>query len=137
MGKGELILVVDEVREQREIASRMLEKLGYFISSVSSGEEAIEYLVSNSVHLLVLDMIVNPGIDGLETYRKALQFNARQKAIIVSGFSETDRVKEGQGQVVIMGSKPTGKWSKGSSNWKKKPVNRGELVSTIEKMLHK
>jgi two-component system cell cycle sensor histidine kinase/response regulator CckA len=96
MGRGESILVVDDVREQREIASRMLEKLGYAVSSVSSGEEAVEYLHRNSPNLLVLDMIMDPGIDGLETYRRALRFNPRQKAIIVSGFSETDQVKEAQ-----------------------------------------
>jgi CheY-like chemotaxis protein len=96
IGKGESILVVDDVREQREIASRMLKKLGYLVSSVSSGEEAIECLQRNSPNLLVLDMIMDPGIDGLETYRRALRVNPRQKAIIVSGFSETDQVREAQ-----------------------------------------
>jgi len=84
------------VKEQRVIASRMLTKLGYAVSSVSSGEEAADYLHRNSVDILVLDMIMEPGIDGLETYRKALQYNPRQKAIIVSGFSETIRVKQAQ-----------------------------------------
>ena len=35
-----------------------------------------------------------PGIDGLETYQRILEINPKQKAIIVSGFSETDRFKE-------------------------------------------
>jgi len=93
-GKGESILVVDDVSEQREIASRMLKKLGYVVSSVSSGEEAVEYLRHNSVDLLMVDMIMEPGIDGFETFRRALRINPGQKAILVSGFSETDRVKE-------------------------------------------
>ncbi len=38
-------------------------------------------------------MIMDPGIDGLETYRRVLEINPKQKAIIVSGFSETDRVR--------------------------------------------
>jgi DNA-binding NtrC family response regulator len=33
-------------------------------------------------------------MDGLDTYIKALKIEPRQKAIIASGFSETDRVKE-------------------------------------------
>lgn len=45
---------------------------------------------------LVLYMIMNPGIDDLETYKRFLEINPHQKAIIVSGFSETDRVKEAQ-----------------------------------------
>jgi len=94
MGKGESILIVDDVEEQREIASGMLKKLGYSVKSVSSGEEAIEYMKDNSVDLLVLDMIMDPGIDGLDTYKKILELHPGQKAIIASGFSETDRVKK-------------------------------------------
>ncbi len=51
---------------------------------------------NNSADLLVLDMIMEPGIDGLETYKRILKFHPGQKAMIVSGFSETDRVKETQ-----------------------------------------
>ena len=96
MGKGESILVVDDVEEQREIASGMLKKLGYSVTAVSSGEEAVEYMKDKSVDLLVLDMIMDPGIDGLETYKRVLELHPEQKAIIASGFSETDRVKEAQ-----------------------------------------
>ncbi len=95
-GDGESILIVDDVEEQRKIASGMLKELGYSVASVSSGEEAVEYLRTNKVHLLVLDMIMDPGMDGLETYRKIIEIHPGQKAIIASGFSETDRVKEVQ-----------------------------------------
>jgi len=96
MGKGESILVVDDVKGQREIASRILKKLGYSVTSASSGEEAIDYLKDNSADLLVLDMIMDPGIDGLDTYKRIIEFHPGQKAIIVSGFSETEHVKEAQ-----------------------------------------
>ena len=95
-GKGESILIVDDVQQQREIASGMLKKLGYNVLSVPSGEEAIIYLQENTADLLVLDMIMNPGIDGLETYKKILEFHPRQKAIIASGFSESKQVKAAQ-----------------------------------------
>ena len=35
-------------------------------------------------------------VDGLDTYRKILEIHPGQRAIIVSGFSESDRVKEAQ-----------------------------------------
>lgn len=94
MGKGESILVVDDVYEQRELARAMLKKLGYQIACVSSGTEAIAYLKGNKADLVVLDMIMDPGIDGLETYQQILEINPAQKAIIVSGYSETDKVKK-------------------------------------------
>jgi CheY-like chemotaxis protein len=96
MGNGESILVVDDIEEQRQIASEMLEKLGYTVTTVSSGEEAVEYLRKHTIDLLVLDMIMEPGIDGLETYRRILKLRPDQKSIIASGFSETVRVKEAQ-----------------------------------------
>ena len=95
-GRGESILVVDDVKEQRELAVNMLERLGYRVEAVSGGEEAVHYLRSHKADLLVLDMIMDPGIDGLETYRRILAVVPGQKAILVSGFSETERVKMAQ-----------------------------------------
>jgi nitrogen-specific signal transduction histidine kinase/CheY-like chemotaxis protein len=96
MGKGESILIVDDVREQRQLATSMLTKLNYKVVSASSGEEAVKYMQEHRVDLLVLDMIMDPGIDGLDTYRKILEIHPRQKAIIVSGFSESERVLQAQ-----------------------------------------
>jgi PAS domain S-box-containing protein len=96
MGNGESILVVDDVREQRNLASTMLTKLNYSVSSVSSGEDAVKYLKQHTVDLVVLDMIMEPGMDGLDTYFKILEIHPHQKAIIVSGFSETERVTRAQ-----------------------------------------
>lgn len=96
LGGGESVLVIDDIDEQREVASAMLEKLGYRVHSVSSGEAALEYLKTSKADVLLLDMIMKPGMDGLETYRKVLEITNRQKAVIVSGFSETERVRAAQ-----------------------------------------
>jgi two-component system cell cycle sensor histidine kinase/response regulator CckA len=96
MGRGESILVVDDIKEQRELAVAMLNRIGYHAVAVSTGEEAVSYIRTNKIDLMVLDMIMDPGIDGLETYRRILEINPKQKAIIVSGFSETERVKKAQ-----------------------------------------
>ena len=95
-GNGESILVVDDAREQREIARLILTELGYGVVTAAGGEEAIEVIKQRSVDLVVLDMIMDPGIDGLDTYREILKHHPGQRAIIASGFSETDRVKEAQ-----------------------------------------
>jgi CheY-like chemotaxis protein len=95
-GNGETILVVDDVKEQREIASKILSLLGYQVDTVSSGEEAVALMNSRSADILILDMIMEPGIDGLETYKQIIFHHPDQRAIITSGFSETDRVWEVQ-----------------------------------------
>ncbi|SEM49093.1 PAS domain S-box-containing protein [Syntrophus gentianae] len=96
MGSGESLLVVDDNEGQRHLAASILTKLNYQVATVSCGEEAVSYLMSHEADLLLLDMIMDPGIDGLETYRRILEIHPRQKAIIISGYSETDRVKKVQ-----------------------------------------
>lgn len=96
VGDGEKVLIIDDVKSQRDIALNMLKKLNYTVATIASGEEAVEYLKNNSADLLVLDMIMNPGMNGLETYKQILEIDPKQKAIIASGFSETDHVKEAQ-----------------------------------------
>jgi CheY-like chemotaxis protein len=93
MGGGQRILVVDDVPEQRDIASAILRRLGYVVDTVPSGELAVDHIKAHPVDLIVLDMIMTPGIDGLETYRRVAAINPGQRAIVASGFSETERVK--------------------------------------------
>jgi signal transduction histidine kinase/ActR/RegA family two-component response regulator len=93
LGNGESILIVDDIQMQRALCTSILTKLGYNAASVSSGEEAVEYIKHNVVDLLVLDMIMDSGIDGLETYERIVKIKPGQRAIITSGFSETERVR--------------------------------------------
>ncbi|HNX98934.1 MAG TPA: response regulator, partial [Candidatus Aminicenantes bacterium] len=120
-GRNESVLVVDDSPEQREIASDVLHRLGYEVATVATGEDAIEYLRHQPMDLLMLNMIMDPGIDGLETYRRVLQFRPGQRAIIVSGFSETDRVVEAR--------------RLGAGAFLKKPYTAERLVSVIRSEL--
>jgi CheY-like chemotaxis protein len=96
MGSGESLLVVDDVKEQREVTCNMLAALGYTAEAVPSGEAAVERIREKSFDLVLLDMIMDPGMDGLDTYKKIIAQVPGQKAIIVSGFSETERIEEAQ-----------------------------------------
>jgi PAS domain S-box-containing protein len=95
-GRGETVLVVDDMAAQRDIAVDMLTRLGYRVATAASGEEAVECVKVDPPDMLVLDMIMAPGIDGLETYRRIVQISPGQKGIITSGFSETSRVREAE-----------------------------------------
>ena len=89
----ESILVVDDIPEQRDIAVHMLGKLGYQVFSAPSGEAAVDFIQRQSVDLLVLDMIMPGGMDGLETYQRIVSIRSDQKAIVASGYSESERVR--------------------------------------------
>jgi CheY-like chemotaxis protein len=121
-GHGEFLLVVDDVEEQREIAKEVLQTLGYSVASVSSGEEAIHYVRRKSPDLLVLDMVMDSGMDGLDTYRQILEKYPHQKAIIASGFSETERVREAQ--------------RLGAGPYVKKPYTLEKIGTAVKGALH-
>lgn len=122
-GNGESILVVDDEPEQREIASLILTKLGYLVITTASGREAVAYLKKHKVDLVMLDMIMEPGIDGCETYKKIKEIHPGQKAIIVSGFSVDERVKTAQ--------------RIGAGTFVKKPYLIKEIGQIIKKELEK
>ena len=90
---NEYILIVDDDPQLRDIASKILNILGYRVDSVCSGELAIKFLETKSVDLLILDMQMDPGMNGRQTYEKILEMRPGQKALIASGFSENDDVK--------------------------------------------
>jgi len=95
-GHGETILVVDDEPAIRNLATRLLEDLGYRARTVSSGEEAVTFLRQEKADLIILDMIMEPGMSGYETFKQIKTFLPNQKAVIASGFSESTAVKQTQ-----------------------------------------
>ena len=91
---NEQILVVDDVKEQRDVARHMLMHLGYKVATAEHGHAALAYLRENPADLVITDMIMEEGFDGLDTYMAIREINRRQKCIIASVYSETDRVRE-------------------------------------------
>lgn len=121
-GQGETVLVVDDVATQRLITSSIVEKLGYQVETVPSGEAAIDYLRRQPVDLLLLDMIMSPGISGRVTYQRVVEMYPGQKAIIVSGYAETEEVKEAM--------------RLGAGRFLKKPLMIHELAEAMHAELH-
>jgi len=120
-GRGETILVVDDVREQRDLAAAMLGRLNYEVRKAAGGEEAVAFLRESKVDLVILDMIMEPGMNGLETYRQILGIHPRQKAIIVSGFSETELVTQAR--------------ALGAVEYVRKPYSRESLGMAVRREL--
>jgi len=108
---NETILVVDDDDELRRATTGYLRSINYKVIGARNGHEAVELIQKaaqgqgQAIDLIVLDMIMADDFDGLETYKAILQFNPRQKAIIVSGFTITERIKNamrlGVGQCLL------------------------------------
>ena len=120
---SENILVVDDIPEQREMATELLESLGYSVETVKSGRKALDYLERNQVDVVALDMIMEEDFDGLDTYREIIKRWPDQKVIIVSGYSSTERVEEMQ--------------RLGAGAYVRKPYTRGSLSRAVRDMLDK
>lgn len=93
LGQQEKILIVDDEPQLQDIAKQMLMELNYEVFTVGSGEDAIQFLKNNTVDLVLIDMIMAPGMNGRETYQEVVALHPGQKALIVSGFSESSEVK--------------------------------------------
>lgn len=91
-GNGQTILVVDDLEDQREIAYSLLTYLGYTVQTAMNGENAVEIVETKKFDLILLDMIMEPGIDGLETFRRIIARQPDQKVMLVSGYADAVRV---------------------------------------------
>jgi len=91
-GGGEVVLVVDDEETQRLTTRDLLTSIGYSAVTAASGEDALELYRRTHVDLVVLDMIMEQGMNGRETYEEMLKINPNQKAIVISGFSEHEEL---------------------------------------------
>jgi len=83
---------VDDEKNQLKITSNMLRRMGYIVATVDSGEAAVDYLASHKVDLVILDMIMAPGIDGLTTFKRLRGIDPGIRAVLASGYSKTKEV---------------------------------------------
>lgn len=86
-GNNEKILIVDDEISQRNISNKILQELKYQPYDVESGESCMEFLVDNKVDLILLDIFMDGGIDGTETFRRIRKLFPKQKVIFVSGYA--------------------------------------------------
>ena len=114
---------MDDEPQQRDLATEMLEHFGYTVTSRSSGEDAISYLQDNHADVILLDMLMDPGINGRDTYRLIKDMKPTQKAIIASGYSDNIDVQE----TILMGA---GKYIK-------KPYAMLDLAKAVQQELQR
>ena len=122
-GNGETVVVMDDVSEQRDIARRMLTQLGYQVHTVDSGENAIVYMQHHHADLILLDMNMEPGMSGLNTYQRIVNLHPGQRAVITSGYSRNKKVAQTQ--------------ELGAGSYLKKPYTMETLGMAVKKELQR
>lgn len=91
------ILIVDDELSSLNVLRQVLEAEGYKIIGVPSGEIALQIAAPTQPELILLDIMMEPGIDGFEVCRrlKADKATADIPVIFITGLTETDNVIEG------------------------------------------
>ena len=85
------ILIVDDDREIVRVISKILELEGYKILKAYDGLEALDMLVGNVVHLIMIDIMM-PKMNGLAAVMKIRETNNIPIIILSAKTEETDKV---------------------------------------------
>jgi len=86
---NEKILIVDDEKELLDLSKRYLEELGYTAVCATSGQEALDILVSEpDIDLLFSDVVMPGGMNGYELSEKALQNRPELKVLLTSGYAD-------------------------------------------------
>lgn len=94
MGKGyKRILVVDDEDNARVALSKILTHDGYDVASASNGLEALNYLRSNEVELIITDLNM-PEMNGLNFLRMLNRDHPASNVIMVTAYGEVESYLE-------------------------------------------
>jgi PAS domain S-box-containing protein len=123
LGRGQLILVVEDNDQVRELTLRRLEGLGYAVIEARTGGEALEQLErQEAVQLVLSDVVMPGGMSGYDLARWVAANKQNIKVIICSGYAEKDRnggSKNDIGDLIALD----------------KPYNRGQLARAVNSAL--
>ncbi len=87
------ILITDDDRGIREALRDIVESRGFHAHLAASGEEALEIVQAEPIHLALLDMHM-PGLTGLETLQLVRQINALLPAILITADATTELLRQ-------------------------------------------
>lgn len=112
------ILIVDDVDANVLLLKLLISKAGYKTMSASNGKQALEVIMSNSVDLILLDIMM-PIMDGHEVAKKLKEIPAKSKIpiIFLSALNSTEDIVQG--------------FKLGAADYISKPFNKDELLTRI------
>lgn len=92
-GGGHRVLVVDDERPTRLLMEKELPRAGYVVTTVESGEEALEKVRAQDFDVILLDLKM-PGIGGMEALRRFRDSGTSGEVVILTGHPDVDSAIE-------------------------------------------
>ncbi len=108
---NETVLVLDDVAEQRRVASKVLEGFGYSVCEAGTLNAALQEIQTRRINVAVVDMLLNDAYDGLDAIRRIREIAPTSRIVVVSGYAFTQRVQDilDSGNAVFLAKPYTGK----------------------------
>ncbi|KAB0441614.1 MAG: response regulator transcription factor [Lysinibacillus fusiformis] len=117
----ETILIVDDEKEIRNLIAIYLKNEGYQVLEACDGEEGLQLLKKQAIHLIVLDLMM-PNVDGMEMCMKVREIAEMPIIMLTAKSQDMDK---------IMGL------TIGADDYVTKPFNPLELVARIKSQLRR
>ena len=117
MMNGFKVLFVDDEIDFLETLLKRMKKRGVDVTGVGSGEEALSFLNTNQVDVVVLDVRM-PGMDGIETLREIKRRHPLIEVIMLTGHANLEVAIEGM--------------ELGAFDYLMKPMDIDELLYKVE-----
>ncbi len=118
------IVLVEDEDLVRRLVSRLLEKEGYHVIEATTGGEGLRILSNGQdVDLLLTDVTLPGGMNGVELGRRALEERSDLKLICMSGSGEEEMVTDLLARAV------------GAAAFLGKPFSPGELIKAVNGLL--
>jgi CheY-like chemotaxis protein/nitrogen-specific signal transduction histidine kinase len=116
---GDVVLVIDDDPSVRDVVRRTLEPLGFTVHDAATGEEGLELARQIKPRLITLDLLL-PGVDGFQVLHELKNDPqlADTSVVLMSMVDERPRAV-----------------GLGATDYLVKPVDRGDLVDTVHRLL--
>lgn len=116
------ILICDDEENTRTALGLFFDKKGYSVGMAKDGLEAIDYIATNAVDLVLLD-IKMPKLDGLEALKEIKKLKPETKVIMITGWQSQEYINEAA--------------KLGAYDYLVKPFTRDKLEKLIQEALKK
>ena len=110
------VLVVDDEEHILNFLSVKLKANGYEVFTAGNGMQALEFIRSNNIDLIVMDLLM-PVMDGLETLKELRTFSTTAVIMLTAKSKDEDKIR---------GLKL------GADDYLAKPFNPDELIARVE-----
>jgi two-component system, cell cycle sensor histidine kinase and response regulator CckA len=121
VGGTEAVLLVEDNDDLRLLILQMLASLGYSVTELRDGQQALEHILSGTALDLVVSDVVMPNMSGVELYHKARERSPSLRFLLTSGYSEATLEEVGSGDPLLC--------------FLRKPYSLSELAARVRQLL--